>query len=397
MAAPSVSALDAAARPYLDAMVASLASAGRDPSVVAAFGAVPRHRFVREFTGHAAGADRERARLEHFVVDASAPSSAALAALYDPRQALGLRSTAGRVTSTISAPDLLASMLELLSLHDGLRVLEIGTGSGYFAALLADLCGPAGQVTTLDIDPSLIEEARDSLRAAGFADVDVRCVDGAEGAPDRGPFDRIVASVSCADLSPRWVEQLAPGGYALLPMRHGTVDPLLRVESEGGRIAARAVGRSSFVAIQGIQAGATPWSAAGARAPLDLPTRERLPPDVREGLAGLDVMAAGFFIAVADRRAARMLALADGAGSGAAIRPNRGEVAFAGPSGGELRDDVLGHLRRWIELGRPSEPDYRIEFVPDQGSWPGAWVVERPSYREVLRLPDREGWVGSWR
>lgn len=97
-------------------------------------------------------------------------------------------------------------MIEQLDVQIGHRVLEIGAGTGYNAALLAWLAGSSGRVTTIDVDEDIVQEARDNLRRAGFSEVHVVAGDGWLGLPTDAPFDRIEATVGVWDLSPHWVD-----------------------------------------------------------------------------------------------------------------------------------------------------------------------------------------------
>lgn len=195
-----------------------------DERILAAMRAIPRHLFLDEI------ADQD---LVHDV-DRAVPVTG-----FDPES----------ITTTVSAPGLVAWMLELLELEPERRVLEIGTGSGYNAALLAEL---GCIVTTVDVDPTLIEPARRRLRAVGHGEVVVLERDGDEGAPERAPFDRVVATVGCNDISPAWLAQLAPDGFVLAPLRHGRHDPLVRVTADGY---GRYLGMAGFVSVLGSQAG----------------------------------------------------------------------------------------------------------------------------------------------
>ncbi len=97
----------------------------------------------------------------------------------------------GRPISSSSQPAIMAIMLEQLGVEPGQRVLEIGAGTGYNAALLGHLVGEAGAVTTVDIDADLVEQGRRHLDAAGLAQVSVVCGDGADGWAENAPYDRI--------------------------------------------------------------------------------------------------------------------------------------------------------------------------------------------------------------
>ena len=135
----------------------------------------------------------------------------------DDQAQLGCSDPAGPVTSTISAMGLVASMLELLDVAPGDRVLEIGTGSGYNTALLAELVGDPSLVSSIDIDQGLIVDAAEHLAASGHSGAHLIWRDGHEGAAEQAPFHRIIATVGCGDLAPAWLDQLAPGGRSSFP------------------------------------------------------------------------------------------------------------------------------------------------------------------------------------
>lgn len=126
------------------------------------------------------------------------------------------RDSDGVAISSASAPGIVAGMLEQLDVRPG---QQIGAGTGYNAALLAHLAGPEGEVTTVDIDADVAEDARRNLHAAGYAGVRVICGDSEDGYPAAAPFDRIVVTAGAWDISPAWLEQLAPGGRLVVPLR----------------------------------------------------------------------------------------------------------------------------------------------------------------------------------
>jgi protein-L-isoaspartate(D-aspartate) O-methyltransferase len=128
------------------------------------------------------------------------------------------RGSHGAPISSSSAPSMMAIMIEQLELHQGLRVLEIGAGTGYNAALLAELVGDSAAITTIDIEPDVVEQAQRNLASAGYAAITVLCADGAEGAPNLAPFDRIELTVAADDIAPTWMDQLSPGGRLVLPL-----------------------------------------------------------------------------------------------------------------------------------------------------------------------------------
>ncbi|MGH8931449.1 MAG: methyltransferase domain-containing protein [Egibacteraceae bacterium] len=125
----------------------------------------------------------------------------------------------GRPASCASVPTVVAMMLGQLDARAGDRVLEIGAGTGYNAALLAELVGEDGQVTTIDIDPEVTAQARQALDATGYGCVHVITGDGALGEVDHAPYDRIIVTVGPWDLPPAWSDQLALSGCLVAPLR----------------------------------------------------------------------------------------------------------------------------------------------------------------------------------
>ncbi|MGH3924892.1 MAG: methyltransferase domain-containing protein, partial [Pseudonocardiaceae bacterium] len=119
-------------------------------------------------------------------------------------------------TSSASAPDIVAIMLAALDAHPGERVLEIGTGTGYNAALLAHRLG-AQQVTSIEIDPDVAARARRALSETGYGQVCAVTGDGAVGYPPGAPYDRVIATASVHRIPYPWVAQTRPGGRILLP------------------------------------------------------------------------------------------------------------------------------------------------------------------------------------
>jgi len=117
--------------------------------------------------------------------------------------------------ATISQPFMVARMSELLAVPPGARVLDVGTGSGYQAAVLAEL---GAEVHTIERVPALAEQARASLAAAGYERVRVHVGDGSVGLPEHAPFARIVVAAAAPDLPRALYEQLEPGGRLVVPI-----------------------------------------------------------------------------------------------------------------------------------------------------------------------------------
>ena len=121
------------------------------------------------------------------------------------------------VTSSASAPSVVAKMLTTLDVEPGMRVLEIGTGTGWNAALLAHLLG-AENVTTIEIDPVVAEHACTVLDATGYGKIAVITGNGELGHPDRAPYDRVIATAGARRVPYPWIAQTKPGGRVVAPL-----------------------------------------------------------------------------------------------------------------------------------------------------------------------------------
>jgi protein-L-isoaspartate(D-aspartate) O-methyltransferase len=141
-----------------------------------------------------------------------------LAAVYRDHAYVTKKDAHGMPLSSSSQPGMMASMLELLEPAPGQRVLEIGAGTGYNAALLSRLVGPSGDVVTVDVDPEIAERARRGLRDAG-APVEVAVGDGRLGLGAHAPYDRIIVTASAEAIPAPWFAQLAEGGRLVVPLR----------------------------------------------------------------------------------------------------------------------------------------------------------------------------------
>jgi protein-L-isoaspartate(D-aspartate) O-methyltransferase len=171
-----------------------------------------------------------------------------------------LPGTTEQTMSTISNPNAVAVMLEPLELQPGFSVLEIGAGSGYNAALIAQIVGESGHVTTVDIEDFIVQTARANLAATGFERVEVILGDGGLGYAANAPYDRITATVGAWEIPLEWFDQLAPNGRIAAPL-HLSGDPsdheYVVLEHEGNHLAGHVTYDLAMVLMRG-GAGAHP-------------------------------------------------------------------------------------------------------------------------------------------
>jgi protein-L-isoaspartate(D-aspartate) O-methyltransferase len=168
----------------------------QDPRVETAFRTVPRHLFL---------------------------PSVSLGDAYSHDPVVTRRAPDGTSLSSASSPKLVAVMLGQLQVLPGQRVLEVGAATGFNAALIAELAGPAGTVVTIELDSDLAADASQNLRCADYPGVHVACGDGALGDPRHASYDRIIVTAEAWDIAPAWWDQLTPHGRMVIPVRlHGS-------------------------------------------------------------------------------------------------------------------------------------------------------------------------------
>lgn len=340
------------------------------------------------------------APFQEYEVDPAAVDEAVFDVVYSDEALITRLDSEGRPSSSASQPSLVAVMLELLDLRSGMRVLEIGAGTGYNAALIAELVGDPALVTTIDIQPDVAADARRLLSACGYGDIRVLCRDGTDGAPEHAPFDRVVATVGCPDISWRWVEQLASDGLMLVPLQHGgpSAAPLVRLRpTASGGLEGQVATWSGFMPLQGDRAVSL-WPEAVADDTTQPDAHFDLFPALAEAPLTMDSYRAGkqawwdfsFFLALEDNRThnGHVLALVDPSGD-RIVLDNEGITLWGNHN---LFDDLVAAYDRWESLGRPAlshchvRPVPRTEARPRHDPQQDTWVVTRPTSWQTVRL-----------
>ncbi len=151
---------------------------------------------------------------------------------------------------TISAPHMVAIMCELLDIKEGEKILEVGTGCGYHAAVTAELVGSKGMVVSIERIPELAEIAKKNLSALSYDNVLVVVGDGSLGYPEEAPYDKIYVTASAPDVPRPLIDQLRVGGKMVIPIGENYQN-LYVVEKEENRIVRKRWGSVRFVLLYG--------------------------------------------------------------------------------------------------------------------------------------------------
>jgi protein-L-isoaspartate(D-aspartate) O-methyltransferase len=372
-------------RDYRQALVQTLRREGNlsSPRVAAALLAVPREVFV---------------------------PGVPLEDVYRPSEAIVVKRVEGMSVSSISAPEVIALMLEQLNPQPGDHVLEIGAGSGYNAALLAHMVGESGRVVSLDIDEDLVLGAREHLATAGVSGVDVVQADGALGMPAERAYDGIILTVASSDIPPAWYEQLArPQGRLVLPLALNALQRCVVFVPEASDdvcLVAHSPRTCSFIAMRGLLRAAPPRVSLDEEGAWVLVADQETFPLTREAIAGLlsqplrtwptgvrasvDELRSGLHLwlvtrepnlftlwsgaqlpdlfALAERAGAHgTLCLIDSAAPGLALLAwgDAGELQVLSPVGSDAVAERLSALvKEWAAQGRPMDADVQIRACP---------------------------------
>ncbi|MFC8454096.1 methyltransferase domain-containing protein [Kitasatospora sp. NPDC057223] len=276
--------------------------------------------------------------------------------------------TDGLPTCSLSAQALVVDMLDSLLLEPGHRVLDLGTGAGWNAALAAWRAGPA-LVSSVEVDPGLAEGARTRLKAAGL-DVATEIGNGTEGRPDGAPFDRVIATYAVERIPWAWVEQCAPGGRIVAPWgRLGHV--ALNVAEDGADAVGWVQGLARFMPDRGEPGGGAGFAEIRAGTPADAsyPLHRNLAPLQEDWNLrfALRVALPDVRITTAVDADGTSAWLHDGAASWAALSASAdgpGAVHQGGPR--SLADELDSAWLSWEKHDRPTPYDFGMTVRPDE-------------------------------
>lgn len=280
-------------------------------------------------------------------------------------------------TCSASAPAVVGAMLSALDVQPGQSVLEIGTGTGFNAALLAETVGEAGHVSTVEVDSSVMACANEHLEDAGYRTVRTLTGDGERGDPAYAPFDRIIstAAVQMGHLPYAWVEQTRPGGVVVAPMRGAfSSGPLVRFEvGDDGTATGHA--QPMGVGFMELRGQRTPSSAGiecaeelGDTRATDIdPIQVLDDPHARWALT-VGLPSCRYFIEHHNGGDARAWLKDPLSGSWAVILSDgtAGTVRQFGPR--RLWDEAESVIRWWLVNGKPARSDWTWTVTPERQS-----------------------------
>jgi protein-L-isoaspartate(D-aspartate) O-methyltransferase len=273
-------------------------------------------------------------------------------------------------TSSSSALWLMEKMLDLLDVQKGMNVLEIGAGTGYNAALLAERAVP-GHVTTMEVDPAIAEHARQALLKTGYP-VTVITGDGALGYAENAPYDRVVATASVVTVPYPWVRQTRPGGRVLLPLdgpfRYGALACL--IVHVDGAAHGRFHGEAGFMPLRGQRPKTVSWRRTHDDAQVSATRMYPHEPFTEfEAAFAVGTKLPGCVPGrtLADGVASIRLAHSD-SGSWASLTPaeeghDEYELRQYGPR--RLWDELEAAYRWWTDAGRPDHTRFGMTVTPE--------------------------------
>ncbi|MBC3990415.1 methyltransferase domain-containing protein [Streptomyces sp. AC563] len=356
--------------PKAQALAADLRTKGaiRSALVEEAIIAVPRHAFI---TGHYAHG-------RHTPVDPDQPTDELLTLAYSDRGIMTHTpaDSAGGFSST-SQPSIVAKMLEAARLRPGMRVLEIGAGTGWNASLIAHMT--KADVHTIEASAQVASEAREAVERAGMTErVTVHTGDGYLGHPDGGPYDLIIATCGTAGVAPAWLDQLTPTATILAPIAHGGLHPLTRVTTHtNGHPTGRLVTTADFMAASGpLYTGATPAPATrGQHLPAPDPKAAR-PNSVPKGLDNASYVDLWMHLAAHDPRTTcagtehttEYTGCSVVADDTAVFVQPTGLHLTAGPKAQTLADETERVITTWEHSGRPALTTWSCSLTPTTGT-----------------------------
>lgn len=347
---------------------------------------VPRHHFIEQYYDD----DAPDGIVQ---IESSKPTRKQLETIYSDRGMM-IRENPH---SAASQPSLIFSMLDDLKLGPGLEVLEIGTGSGWNAGLIACGVGDDRLVYSIDLQADLVEKARKHLNSVGLNRVNLRAGDGGLGW-DGETFDRIIVTVGSADIPPAWVESLAEGGILVIPLKTRSLgDPILCLQKQDGKLTGKFTLWAGFMNLQGDFTSSTEDTLESPLDPVveallqEKPTSVPLPAPCGLDCAfwlrlnGEPIQSLGEHNhqrvnapVVLDEEQPALYFLQPGV----PFKAEKYIEVYGKQHNQQLVDRLIKGVQEWTNLGRPRFKDYDIELidsVESNDASPHSYIDKRPN------------------
>lgn len=355
----------------------------------------PRHLFIPQYLHPQTG--------QWLAVDFENPERH-LPILYADRSLPIYQEESSEYVATISQPSLVLEMLSRLDIQPGSRVFEIGTGSGWNAALMSWLVGPEGNVTTTEILPELVASSQRALSRAGVQGVTVLSGDGALGYAPGAPFDRIVFTAGAYDIPLALHEQLREGGLALVVLKiPGGGDDLVLLRKQNGRLVSEYSASVQFVPMLGTyraewrdgvdlraflqENGLSPEPVS--RVPFNWGHRVRghFMPQT-EGLRSfLHISEPGYRVFLRpDPGLPLSFGLFDEASRALVVASPEALISYGNPS---AERKLVVAINQWVKRGMPSSVHLILTVTPKAAPVPAevnGWILERTDSRFIWQL-----------
>ena len=366
----------------------------RAEPVEAAFRSVPRHLFVDRYY--------QKDRLVN--IDPQHPTRGQLKKIYN-NDALVSHRYRKIPTSSTSQPSLVAQMLEELQLEPGMKVLEIGAGTGWNAALMGYIVGPEGHIYSIDIQSDVAQRAENHVQQLGMQNVEIITGDGGYGYGKRAPYDRIITTVNCPEISPHWMAQLTEGGALLITLRDMEGSSwclLIRLWKRKDHLKGEVVSLPGFMTLQGKYGAEVVQPSieeqlkviTDGRRPRAKPTpwgRLGFPENFWKWRL-IDVVFFAHLEGMSIKRIGEQYALGHKGWESACVTNDEHIDLYGDGDAYQALEEIT---RKWIRLGAPGRHSYCVEVWPlhiPKRKPKNGWLVQRQYTQLIFRLKLRDEW-----
>jgi protein-L-isoaspartate(D-aspartate) O-methyltransferase len=369
----------------------------KTPATEQAFRSVPRHLFVDRYLKPPPKTSKKPHPKPRFTeIAASGPTNAQLKRIYQDDALLSHHNP----PSSTSQPSLVAQMLEALQLKPGMKVLEIGAGTGWNAALMGHVVGPKGQVYSIDIQTDVARRARRHIRRIGSQNITVLTGDGGNGYASAAPYDRIITTVCCPEISPYWLDQLKEQGILLITLSEVPRDQcclLSRLQKQQDHLSGEVLSLPGFMMLRGkygMELNATPSAienritdlAAGRKPVRKSPPWQCWNPGMRNELRRDLIFFAYLEGMSIELMMNQQYVLSNGSAESICITTDEHIEVYGCDTSYYTFESIA---QKWLALGAPRRYDYRLEAWPKQPTKrkpKNGWLAQRDHSQLIFRL-----------